>query len=61
MRRPPSGCLCDPAFVNRPVNYVSFWNGNRFANWLSNGQSTGAQGAGTTETGTYTLLAGPNR
>jgi formylglycine-generating enzyme required for sulfatase activity len=41
----------DSAFINRPVNYVSFWDSCRFANWLSNGQG----GAGTTETGTYTL------
>jgi len=38
------------AFVNRPVNYVSFWDSCRFANWLGNGQ-----GAGSTETGAYTL------
>ena len=37
-------------FVNRPVNYVSFWDSCRFANWLGNGQ-----GAGSTETGAYTL------
>jgi hypothetical protein len=37
------------------VNYVSYWDSCRFANWLSNGQPTGAQGAGTTETGAYTL------
>jgi formylglycine-generating enzyme required for sulfatase activity len=43
------------AFANRPVNYVSFWDACRFANWLNNGQPTGAQGAGTTETGAYTL------
>lgn len=36
--------------ANRPVNYVSYWDSLRFANWLSNGQ-----GAGDTETGTYTL------
>jgi sulfatase modifying factor 1 len=41
----------DPVFVNRPVNYVSFWDACRFANWLNNGQ----QGAGTTEYGAYTL------
>ena len=38
------------AFVNRPVNYVSYWDSLRFANWLGNGQ-----GAGSTETGAYTL------
>ena len=43
----------DPAFVNRPVNYVSFWDACRFANWLNNGQ----QGAGTTEYGAYTLTS----
>ncbi len=43
------------SFVNRPVGYVSYWDACRFANWLHNGQPTGAQGAGTTETGAYTL------
>jgi sulfatase modifying factor 1 len=42
-------------YANRPVDYVSFWDGCRFANWLQNGQPTGLQGAGTTETGAYTL------
>jgi formylglycine-generating enzyme len=42
-------------YANRPVNYVSFWDSCRFANWLHNGQPTGAQGPGTTETGAYTL------
>ena len=42
-------------FANRPVNYVTFWDSCRFANWLSNNQPTGAQGPGTTETGAYTL------
>jgi len=37
-------------WANRPVNYVSFWDACRFANWLSNGQ-----GNGDTETGAYTL------
>ena len=37
-------------FVNRPVNYVSYWDSCRFANWLGNGQ-----GNGDTETGAYTL------
>lgn len=35
---------------NNPVNYVSFWDATRFANWLHNGQ-----GSGDTETGAYTL------
>lgn len=35
---------------NRPVNYVSIWDGARFVNWLENGQ-----GNGSTETGVYAL------
>ncbi len=42
-------------WANRPVNYVGFWDACRFANWLHNGQPEGPQGAGTTETGAYTL------
>ena len=42
-------------YANRPVNYVSFWDSCRFANWLNNGQPNGPEGNGTTETGTYTL------
>ncbi len=41
--------------VNRPVNYVSYWDACRFSNWLNNGQPSGAQNASTTESGTYTL------
>ena len=40
-------------WANRPVNYVSFWDAARFANWLHNGQPTGPQGPGTTEGGAY--------
>jgi sulfatase modifying factor 1 len=36
---------------NMPVNYVSFYDALRFANWMNNGQ-----GNGDTETGAYTLL-----
>jgi formylglycine-generating enzyme len=36
-----------------PVNFVSFYDALRFANWMSNGQATGD-----TETGSYTLLGG---
>ena len=42
-------------YANRPVNYVSFWDACRFANWLHNGQPTGLQDARTTEDGAYTL------
>jgi formylglycine-generating enzyme required for sulfatase activity len=40
---------------NLPVNFVSFWDAVRFANWLNNGQPMGAQGPTTTENGAYTL------
>jgi formylglycine-generating enzyme required for sulfatase activity len=40
---------------NYPVNCVSWGDAARFCNWLQNGQPTGAEGSGTTETGTYTL------
>lgn len=42
-------------WANRPVNYVSYWDACRFANWLHNGQSAGEQDATTTERGAYTL------
>jgi len=51
----------DPIFVNRPVNYVSWGDSVRFANWMTNGQPTGlltgnpAQDAGLTEGGSYDL------
>ena len=38
-----------------PVNWVSFWDALRFANWLHNGQPVGTQGPTTTEDGAYTL------
>jgi formylglycine-generating enzyme required for sulfatase activity len=40
---------------DRPVNFVSFWDAVRFANWLHNAQPTGAQDNSTTEDGAYTL------
>lgn len=40
---------------NRPVTYVSWFDAARFANWVANGQPTGAQVATTTENGAYTL------
>jgi len=39
-------------WANRPVNYVSFGDACRFANWLGNGQ-----GNGDTEIGAYTLTS----
>ena len=44
--------------ANNPVNFVSFWDSTRFANWLHNGQPTGAQNNSTTENGAYTLTSG---
>jgi formylglycine-generating enzyme required for sulfatase activity len=38
---------------NKPVNYVSWFDAARMANWLQNGQGTGG-----TETGAYTLVGG---
>jgi formylglycine-generating enzyme required for sulfatase activity len=46
-----------PGRENNPVNFVSFWDATRFANWLHNGQPTGAQDNSTTEDGAYTLTA----
>jgi formylglycine-generating enzyme required for sulfatase activity len=40
---------------NMPVNWVSFYDTLRFANWLSNGQPTGMQDSATTEDGAYTF------
>lgn len=42
--------------ANRPVNYVSWGDAARFANWLHNGQpNSGAQDFATTEDGSYYL------
>jgi sulfatase modifying factor 1 len=38
---------------DKPVNYVSWFDAARFANWMQNGQ-----GSGSTETGAYTLVGG---
>lgn len=42
-----------PGFENKPVNWVSFYDSLRFANWLDNGQ-----GNADTETGSYTITTG---
>ncbi len=44
-----------PDWANRPVNCVSWGDAARFANWLQNGQPTGAQDLATTEDGSYFL------
>lgn len=43
---------------NQPVVFVTFLDSMRFVNWLQNGQPNGAQGAGTTEAGVYTVASG---
>ena len=40
-----------PNMGDKPVNYVSWFDAARVANWLQNGQ-----GSGSTETGAYTLV-----
>lgn len=44
-----------PDWANRPVNWVSWADAARFANWLHNGQPTGVQDLTTTEDGSYLL------
>lgn len=39
----------------RPITYVNWFDAARFANWMSNGRPTGAQGPATTENGAYAL------
>jgi formylglycine-generating enzyme len=42
-------------YANRPVNYVAWQDAARFANWMHNGQPTGAQDLSSTEDGSYLL------
>jgi hypothetical protein len=42
-------------YKNLPVEYANFYDAERFANWLHNGQPTGRQDSTTTENGSYTL------
>ena len=48
----------DPDWDDRPVNFVSWYDALRFANWLHNGQPEGAQDAATTEDGAYDMSLG---
>ena len=41
--------------ANRPVDFVSWGDAARFANWLHNGQPSGVQDNSTTEDGAYSL------
>ena len=50
-----------PDWGNRPVNFISWGDAARFANWLYNGQPTGLQGPTTTEDGSYNLNGATNR
>jgi probable HAF family extracellular repeat protein len=47
--------------ANCPIMWITWGNAARFCNWLSNGQPTGAEGNGTTETGSYTLYGAVTR
>lgn len=42
-------------YEDKPVGLVAYWDAVRFANWLHNGQPTGAQDNATTEDGAYTI------
>jgi formylglycine-generating enzyme required for sulfatase activity len=44
--------------ADRPVNFVDWYDTLRFANWMHNGQPTGAQGPSTTEDGAYDMSLG---
>ncbi len=45
----------DIEMAEKPVNYVSWGDAARFANWMHNGQPTGSQDLTTTEDGSYFL------
>ena len=45
----------DSQAANVPIFHVTWGDAARFCNWLQNGQPTGPEGNGTTETGAYTL------
>jgi formylglycine-generating enzyme required for sulfatase activity len=41
--------------ANRPITWVTWFDSARFANWMANGQPTGAQSSTTTENGAYNV------
>ena len=51
----PDGVVNGQSGANRPITYVSWWDSARFANWVANGQPTGAQTSTTTENGAYNV------
>lgn len=55
----PDKYLVKPGKTNHPVNFVSWFDVARFANWLHNGRSAGSASPGTTENGAYDLTSNP--
>ncbi|MEW6534907.1 MAG: SUMF1/EgtB/PvdO family nonheme iron enzyme [Candidatus Auribacterota bacterium] len=51
----PYTYVANAGWGNRPVVSVSWYDTLRFANWMHNGQLSGAQDATTTEDGAYTF------
>lgn len=41
--------------INKPVNFLSWYNAARYCNWLHNNKPSGPQNSSTTENGAYTL------
>ena len=51
-----NGSVFAASMPNQPMNYMSWGDAARFANWLSNGQpNTGVEDSSTTEDGSYFL------
>lgn len=48
----------NPGWQQKPINFVSWGDAARFANWLHNGQPIGSQDNTTTESGSYELNGG---
>jgi hypothetical protein len=46
--------------ASRPITFVNWFDSARFANWMANGQPTGAQSSTTTENGAYALVGVDN-
>jgi len=54
-RHDPAGNYSYHVWADRPVNFISWGDAARFANWMHNDQPPGAQGLSTTEDGSYFL------